>query len=98
MDYTCPTGQEITQTTYTLNTSRGGFVEGDFEGIYPISRNFRGTFWFAGSWLEVYGTATLTSTVASSDDLHASPGTAAIENSRLQKSYYALGLGLDLSF
>jgi hypothetical protein len=97
MDYTCQTGQEITQTTYTLDTSRGGFVEGDFEGIYPISRSFRGTFWVAGSWLEVYGTANLTSTVAGSTIMRASPGTADIEDSRLHKSYYALGLGLELS-
>ena len=97
MDYTCLTGQEITQTTYTLDTNRGGFVEGDFEGIYPITRNLRGTCWFTGSWLEVYGTAKLASTVQSSTILRVSPGTADIEDSRLHKSYYAFGLGMELS-
>ena len=94
----CELGTEITQTTYTLDANSGGFVEGDFEGFVPLTRNWRGSFWVTGSWLEVYGTGKIDSRVALSTILRATPGSQEIDNSRLQKSYYTLGLGLEVSF
>jgi hypothetical protein len=92
------TESEIHQTLYTLNSNSGGFIEGDFEGIYPVTRNLRGTCWFTGSWFESYGTGHLTSTVVASTIFGIPNGSASIDSSRLHRSFYAFGLGMELSF
>ena len=63
-----------------------------------MTRNWRGTFWVTGSWLLVYGTGKIDARVGLSEILHAVAGSQDINDSRLQKSYYALGLGLEVSF
>jgi hypothetical protein len=90
--------QETHQTLYTLNTNSGGFIEGDFEGMYPITRNWRGTCWFTGSWFQYTGTGQLTSTVLASTLFDVVPGSVSIPDSRLTRSFYAVGLGMEMSF
>jgi hypothetical protein len=90
--------REIHQTLYTLNTNSGGFIEGEFEGMYPVTRNLRGTCWFSASWYQVAGTGQLTSTVVASDIFGIPNGGASIQDSRLHRSWYAVGLGMEMSF
>ncbi len=94
----CELGTEITQTTYSLVANSGGFIEGDFEGFVPITPNCRGTFWITGSWLEAQGTGRIDARVALSTILHATAGSQEINDSRVKRSYYALGLGLEAFF
>ena len=93
-----PTETEIHQTLYTLHTNSGGFIEGEFEGMYPVTRNLRGTCWFNASWYQATGTGQLTSTVLASTVFGVVPGSVSIPDSRLQRSWYALGLGMEMSF
>jgi hypothetical protein len=93
-----PLQTEVQQTLYTLNSNSGGFVEGDFEGIYTVTRNIRGTIWFTGSWFEAYGTGRLNSKVVASTVFENQNGSADIDNSRLQRTFYGLGLGLEFLF
>ncbi len=92
------TQTEIHQTLYQLNTNSGGFIEGDFEGMYPVTRNLRGTCWFTGSWFQSTGTGQLTSTVLGSTLFAIPNGGASIPDSRFQRSFYAVGLGMEMSF
>jgi hypothetical protein len=97
----CEQGTEIIQTTYTLNGNSGYMLEGDFEGIYPITRNVKGTFWLNGSWMQASGTGSLTSNVLASTLQFAAniqSGNVDIPNSQIQRSWYGLGLGLEMSF
>jgi hypothetical protein len=92
------TQTEILQTQYTLNGNSGYFLEGDFEGLYPITRNVRGTLWLNLSTAQVNGTANLSSTVQASTVMGVQPGSASIPDSRIQRSWYAFGLGMEMSF
>jgi hypothetical protein len=92
------TQTEIHETLYTLNTNSGGFIEGDFEGLYPITRNLRGTCWFTASWFQSTGTGQFTSSVLGSTLFAIPAGSASIADSRLHRSFYALGLGMEMSF
>ena len=92
------TQTEIHTTLYTLHANSGGFIEGEFEGMYPVTRNLRGTCWFNASWYQATGTGQLTSTVQGSTLFDVVPGSVSIPDSRLQRSWYALGLGMEMSF
>ncbi|HTY26000.1 MAG TPA: hypothetical protein VMC85_22920 [Desulfomonilaceae bacterium] len=95
------TQQETIQTLYTLNGTSGYMLEGDFEGIIPLSSNWRGTFWLNGSWMQANGTGRLDSTVqASTLPVFASilTGSVDIPDSQIQRFWYGLGLGLEFSF
>jgi hypothetical protein len=90
--------REIHQTLYTLNTNSGGFLEGEFEGMYPVTCNLRGTCWFSAGWFQSTGTGELTSTVVASDVFGVAAGSVSIPESRFQRSFYAFGLGMEMSF
>jgi len=95
------THQMTEQALYTLNGNSGYMLEGDFEGIIPLSRNWRGTFWLNGSWYQVSGTGSLTSNVLASTLQFAAniqSGNVDIPNSQIQRSWYGLGLGLEFFF
>jgi hypothetical protein len=91
---------------YKLDANSGGFVEGEFEGVVQLTSRLQGTLWGMGSWLQVTGTGKLESSVAVSeaqggaDDptLASIPGNVDIENSKYQRSFFALGLGLSACF
>lgn len=99
MDIHCqsPINTEIHRTLYTLQANSGGFLEGDFEGTVQVAPYLRGNVWLTGSWMEVNGTGNLTSTVIASTIFNVQPGAQDIENSKLHRSFFALGLGLELS-
>jgi len=92
--------QERHQTLYTLNGNSGYLLEGDFEGIYPITRNVRGTLWLNGSCMQVNGTGRIDSNVEATavDVFNVQSGSASIPDSRIQRSWYAFGLGMEMSF
>jgi hypothetical protein len=90
--------QETILTRYTLNGNSGYFLEGDFEGIYPITRNVRGTLWLNLSAMQVSGTGTIDSNVVASTVFNVQSGSASVPDSRIQRSWYAFGLGMEMSF
>ncbi len=97
--------QEMSRSMYKLDANSGGFVEGEFEGVVQLTSRLQGTLWGMGSWLQVTGTGKLESSVAVSeaqgqDDpaLASISGNVDIENSKYQRSFFALGLGLSASF
>jgi len=100
------THQMTEQALYTLNGNSGYMLEGDFEGIIPLSPNWRGTFWLNGSWMQVSGTGRLDSSLEPSPPaLPPLPvfasivnGSVDIPNSQIQRFWYGLGLGLEFFF
>jgi hypothetical protein len=92
------TQTEIHETRYRLDGNSGYFLEGDFEGLYPITRNVRGTLWLNLSTMQVNGTGTLSSSVVGSTIFNIPAGSASIPDSRIQRSWYAFGLGMEMSF
>jgi hypothetical protein len=90
--------QETHLTRYTLNGNSGYFLEGDFEGLYPITRNVRGTLWLNLSTMQVSGTGRIDSNVVASTVFNVPSGSVDIPDSRIQRSWYAFGLGMEMSF
>jgi hypothetical protein len=90
--------QETDQTLYNLNGNSGYFLEGDFEGIYPITRNVRGTLWLNLSAMQVSGTGRIDSSAIASTVFNVASGSVDIPDSRIQRSWYAFGLGMEMSF
>jgi hypothetical protein len=50
------------------------------------------------SWLEFTGTGNVTSTVLASTIANTQPGSVDVDNSKVHRHYFALGLGLELGF
>ncbi len=93
--------REIVTSRYTLNASSGYFLEGEFEGLVDITRNFRGSMWVQGHVNQVEGKGQVTSTVTASDVLAPDgvvPGVVDIDKSKIYNSFFALGLGLETYF
>ncbi len=93
-----PLGPEIVTSTYKLDANSGYLIEGEFEGIVPVFANLRGIMWVQGHYDQVEGQGELISTVAASPIGGVIPGSASIDNSKISKSWFALGLGMELYF
>jgi hypothetical protein len=103
---------EIHRVMHELQGSAGGFVEGECEGLVEITGNLRGTGWLNASWLEVTGKGQITQTVQRTQPdiqpfqaippdtptvLNVARGSADADNSRVTRSWFAMGLGVELS-
>ena len=103
---------EIHRVMHELQGSADGFAEGEFEGLVEITGNLRGTGWLNASWLEVIGKGQVTQTVQRTQPdiqpfqailrdtptvLNVARGSADADNSRVTRSWFAMGPGLELS-
>jgi len=93
-----PGQTEWITTTYTLDANSGYMLEGEFEGLVDVLPNLRGSMWVKGHYDQVEGQGNLTSTVTASTIAGVIPGSATIDNSKIYKSYFMLGLGLETYF
>lgn len=96
------TEEELWNTDFKLETSGGGWIEGEFEGFLSVTSALRASLWGMGSWLSIAGTGQRTQNVAASTiigtgdnpDVPLVSGTFNIGNSSYTQSIWALGLGL----
>jgi hypothetical protein len=100
-----PAEAEVWNTLFELQSSGGGWIEGEFEGFLSVSSDVKTSFWGMGSWLSITGTGKRTQSVAASTIIQADnpavplvSGTFDISNSSYTQSIWALGAGLHYLF
>jgi len=99
-----PVGNEIVNTTYTLEAPYGWFLEADAEAIVGLSANLSANFWARGSWYSVIGNGKVESDVAETLNPalgfppRAQAGSDNNGNATLTRSALALGLSVDVTF
>ncbi len=105
-DGTVTTATEINQALYTMNGRNGLFLDADLEGLMPLSPSLAANFWLKGSWLSFSGqpvgldfTVLNQGTVTPGSEIFgAIPGSATSNEGSFQRSFYAVGVSLDVTF
>ncbi len=108
LSFFCPPipATEINQALYTMNGRSGLFLDGDIEGLMPLNASLAANFWLKGSWVSFSGqgvgldfTVLNQGTVTPGSEIFgAIPGSASSNEGSFQRSFYSLGVSLDVSF
>ncbi len=99
-----PTETEIHQSVFSLQTSNGRYLYGEFEGLYQVSANMYVNGWLRGSWQKYTGEGESNLTVIGSTvigetiNIPIQPGSLPIDHATFETSWYGLGVSLDLQF
>ncbi len=97
---------ELNTALYTMNGRNGWFLDADLEGLMPLGGSFSANVWAKGSWLSFsQQQVDLDYTVLPTDGSSGSsifggntPGSASTNEGSFQRSFYAVGVSLDVTF
>jgi hypothetical protein len=99
-----PAQTEIHQSVFSLQTSNGRYLYGEFEGLYQVSPTMYFNGWLRGSWQKYTGEGESNLTVIGSTvigntiNIPIQPGSLPIDHATFETSWWGLGVSLDLQF